>query len=263
MQLLWARVFRPVKEEEDVAISRDAQLLCDIFLTLRDQNAVPPMKNIGISVPVWTTDVQAQDIFAAARCAGLTIRDLVHDAAATAASQDIDLCRVPSEYLPCDPQHVMTLDLSEKTLIASSHSIQQTWYLWQPRRYEVSDRLGQLINDVSASDTGANNDVVKEAVDWINNFVEDQPVHKLYLIGPLARNSVLMEVVGRSRVGTQLQHLDSFGHTGVVAAGTARLVKLEMEEQISDCIEPPWCEEIRKEADRLVGQPHVEEDREL
>ncbi|KAI0537846.1 hypothetical protein GGR58DRAFT_501761 [Xylaria digitata] len=240
----------------ETSISRDAELLCEMLQTLQTQNAVPSMRSVGISVPIWTTDTQAQEVFAAATCANLSIRDMIHEAAATAASQGIDICRVPSDYLPCGSVHIMTLDLTKEILIASFHAIYRGRYLWQPRRYDVYTHAGKMLDDMNADSNGDKTRMEQEIMDWINEFVIDRPVHKLYLIGPLANNSVIRQAVVRSRIGLQPANIHSYASDEVVSVGTAILVKESMESQATDCIEPPRCERIREEADRLAGNSH-------
>ncbi|KAI0400149.1 hypothetical protein F4802DRAFT_586385 [Xylaria palmicola] len=242
--------------DTETSISGDAALLCEMLRALQTRNTVPPMRSVGFSVPIWTTDTQAQDIFAAATCANLTVRDMIHEAAATAASQGIDICRVPSDYLPCGSMHIMTLDLNKEVLIASFHAIYRGWYLWQPRRYDVYPHVGRMLDDTNTNSNGDEARTEQEIVDWINEFAIDRPVHKLYLIGPLADNSVLQRAIARSRIGQQLTDIHGYASDEVVSVGAAILVKESMESQGTDCIEPPRCERIREEADRLAGDLH-------
>ncbi|KAI0410552.1 hypothetical protein F5X98DRAFT_93182 [Xylaria grammica] len=255
LRTLWLGAFGT---ETSINISRDAELLCEIFRALRTQNTVPSMRSVGISVPIWTTDAQAQDIFAAAICADLSIRDMIHEAPATAASQGTDICRVPSDYLPCGSMHIMTLDLSKDMLVASFHAIYRGWYLWQPRRYDVYTHDGKMLDDINADSMEDNDRMKREITDWINEFARSRPVHKLYLIGELASNSVLREAVVRSQIGSQLTDLYRYTSDEVVSVGTAILVKESMESQAIDCIEPPQCERIREEANRLTGSSYEE-----
>ncbi|KAI1173332.1 hypothetical protein F4777DRAFT_558092 [Nemania sp. FL0916] len=255
LRTLWPETFGT---ETSLNISKDAEILCELFQTLQAQNTVPSMRNVGISVPIWTTDVQAQDIFAAATCANLSIRDMIHEAPATAASQGTDICRVPSDYLPCGSAHIMTLDLSKNVLVASFHAIYRGWYLWQPRRYSVYAHDGKMLGDIEADSMEYNDRMIREITDWINKFAEDRPVHSLYLIGQLANNSILREAAIRSQIGSQLTDLNRYTSDEVVSVGTAILAKERMESQDTDCTEPPQCEHIREEADRLTGNSHTE-----
>jgi hypothetical protein len=101
-------------------LTAEAEVFFNALCELRDavQANGGSMQYIGLSVPLWLTDAQAVHIFSAARRANLSIMDIGHPPAAAAASHGIGLCRIPSEYLPCQLEHVMALDLSRNALTA-------------------------------------------------------------------------------------------------------------------------------------------------
>ena len=199
------------------------------------------MHYIGVLIPVWLTDPQAMHLFSAAEKAGLRIMDIVHPPAAAGACDGVNLCRTPSEYLPCRPQLVMTLDLSRHALTAALLRVEQSYYLQQQRSYSVSH------------DFGAEKLSEPELVTWINDFARGKRVTKLYMIGPEASNPTFHVAVQNSDLAPVLQG-DSVPPERVLALGMARLTKGRMESQDSDCIERPECEKIRDEADRLAGR---------
>lgn len=104
-----------------------------------------PMHNIGLSVPFWLTDAQAMHVFSGADRANLSIRDIGHPRLAIAAFHNLDLCRVPSEYLPCQADRVMTLDLSNTELTAAVLYLTPTSYLGQHRTDSVNHNVGSYL----------------------------------------------------------------------------------------------------------------------
>lgn len=207
-----------------------------------------PMHNIGLSVPLWLTDAQAMHIFSAADRANLSIRDIGHPPLALAALHNLDLCRVPTEYLPCEANHVMTLELSDTELTAAVLYIASDGYLGQYRTYSVNRHFGAT--QLDAVGVGW-----EELTAWINDFGKNNRVTKLYLLGSKARHPTLYDAVQKSDLAWFLQDNDNVPPERAVALGAAEMTKEKMEEQYSDCIEFEECDQIREEADRLAGRP--------
>jgi len=254
--ILAKRSFRRLSAS--LLITSEAKLLCRELKTVKsfyDDNSSHKMSHIGLSVPAWMTDSQVSHLFAAAQCADLKIRDIVHDTAATAASQGVDLCRVSSDYIPCPAQgqHIMTFDLSNNGLVMASHYISQAPYLAQSRRYRVTHRLDNRPNKepemVNPMDM-INGEMIGSL---ISNFIRGVTVDKIYLIGPMADDYVLNNGLLMAGLRDKIVRLKSFKPEEVVAAGAARLAKDRMEEQETDCTEPWYCDEVRKEAHEISG----------
>jgi hypothetical protein len=97
---------------------------------------------------------------------------------------------------------------------------------------------------------------VDETAKWIDDFVGGRTVDRAYLIGPIAaRDEILGQAVRKSKVAGSLMDLEDPG--GVVALGTAILAKSRMEGQETDCLEPSWCDKIRREADNIAGATYM------
>ncbi|KAI9782916.1 MAG: hypothetical protein M1839_004391 [Geoglossum umbratile] len=231
-------------------LTTEAEVFFNALCELRDavQANGSSMQYIGLSVPIWLTDTQAVHIFSAAERANLSIMDVGHPPAAAAASHNIDLCRVPSEYLPCQLEHVMSLDLSRKALTASVLNISPNYYLLQELSYSINHSIG-------ADQLDAHGISWQEPMAWINNFAKDKGVTKLFLIGPDAMHPTFYRAVQNSDVSHLLQEEDNVPFEHSVALGAAVMTKDTMESQHSDCLEPDKCEQIRNEADRLAGKP--------
>lgn len=230
----------------------EAEVFYDVLCELRDAvqaNGIL-MHYIGLSVPVWLTDTQASHIFSAAERAGISIMDLGHPPASVAASHSIDLCRVPTEYLPCQPERIMTLDLLKNALTVSVLHISPDYYLLQGRSYSVNHNLG-------ATQLNAHGVGWQELTAWINNFAQDKGVTNLFLIGPKATHPMFYHAVQKSDIARLLRERekDSVPSERAVALGAAEMTKGTMERQSSDCLESDECEKIRDEADRLTGKP--------
>ena len=228
----------------------EAEVFYDRFCKLKDtvDASGSPMHNIGLSVPLWLTDSQAMHLFSAADRANLCIRDIGHPPLAVAAIHGLDLCRVPSEYLPCQADRVMTLDLSDIELPAAVVFLTPNYYLGQDRTYSVNHNLG-------ATRLDTHNIGWEVLTAWIDDFVEANLITQLFLIGPKATHPTLYKAVLNSDVTRLLQKGDGVTPDHAVALGTAEMTKKRMERQTSDCIEFEECEQIREEADRLAGRP--------
>ncbi|KAH0536660.1 hypothetical protein FGG08_006486 [Glutinoglossum americanum] len=231
-------------------LTAEAEVIFNALCELRNvvQANGSSMQYIGLSVPVWLTDTQTVHIFSAAGRANLSIVDIGHPPAAAAASHGIDLCRVPSEYLSCQPEHVMALDLSRNALTASVLNISPNYYLLQELSYSVN-------HDIGTDQLDAHDISWREPTAWINNFAKDKGVTKLFLTGPDAMHPTFYRAVRNSDVAHLLQEEDSVPLERAVALGAAAMTKETMESQRSDCLEPDKCEQIRNEADRLAGKP--------
>ncbi|KAH0551558.1 hypothetical protein GP486_007225 [Trichoglossum hirsutum] len=230
-------------------LTAEAEVFYNALSELKDaiQADGSPMQYIGLSVPTWLTDAQIVHIFSAAVRANLLIMDIGHPPAAAAASHGIDLCRISSEYLPCQPERVMTLDLSRNALTASVLNISPDYLLLQGLSYSVNHTLGTDQLDVHGISW-------QEPMAWVNNFARDKGITKLYLIGPNAKHPTFYRAVQNSDVAPLLQKGDNISFERVVALGAAVMTKETMESQSTDCLEPGRCEQIRNEADRLAGK---------
>ena len=230
-------------------LSPETSLFSDIFETLQSATTLTgyPMKHIGLSLPPYFTDNLTIYVLTAAYGLNLEVKDIAHAPAAVAAAHEIDICRVPSEYLPCERERIMTLDMSDAELTAEFLSVEPGFYLGQERAYAINHFLGsrRIEQEVTA------------ATAWINAFAQksNKTITKLYLIGQGTGRDNLKKAVIHSEIASALQDLVDDGIQRIAADGMAKLTKMTMEEQETDCLEPERCERLREEADRLAGRP--------
>ena len=229
-------------------LTPEASILLPAFTTIA-KSLPPNVSDVGLSLPPFITNSQVSHFFTAARHADLDVRDLAHSSSALAPST-IDLCRIPSDYLPCDPQRIMTLDLGPDRLTATSLFVHENMDIYESMQYQVSHSLGRPRSD------GEIPEWRKGVTAFIDSFVEPlyHDVTKLHLLGPEARNPSLVTAVLASTAAKSLQDV-SEDPKYFEALGMARLTKQRMEEQDSDCIEDQICQRVREEADRIAGQP--------
>ena len=113
--------------------------------------------NVGISIPVWFTDAQAVHLFLAAA------NDSGVPPAAVAASQGLELCPTPSDYLPCNPERIMTLLLRDSTLTAAVQHINRNSHLLHQTSSSARHDLDEKHQAVETRDW-------REVAQWINDF---------------------------------------------------------------------------------------------
>ena len=198
--------------------------------------------NVGVSVPVWFTDAQAVHLFLAAESANISIKDIGVPPAAVAASQGLDLCRTPSDYLPCNPERVMTLLLRDSTLTVAVQHISRNSHLLHETSYSVRHDLDEKHRAVETRDW-------REVTQWINDFAKGKGTTRAFLlwseeVDPNFRQAVLDSV---------LPPVDLVSERAI-AQGTAVMTKKKMESQDTDCIESVKCEKIREKADQVAGR---------
>ncbi|KAI9680520.1 MAG: hypothetical protein M1817_003960 [Caeruleum heppii] len=234
-------------------LTTGAKILHEMFCQVKELAEADgePMKYVGLSLPPWWTDVQALDIYSAATRANLTVKKLVSTAIAAAAAAKIDLCRPLTDYSPCQPERVMSLDLSIDGLTAKVVRIPGNPSHLEQRMYSVN----RSFNRTQLNAGNRPRSVQSELTSWINDFVRNQSITNVFLIGSDATNPTLIRAVKDSDVAGYVRHVDGVPPDRVVAFGVAHMIKDSMESQVSDCLEPVECDKIREEADRLAGVP--------
>lgn len=201
------------------------------------------INDVAFTVPVWLTDAQAIHLFLAAEKANLSVHYVGLSPAAVAASHGVDLCQTPSDYLLCDVERLMTLNLNNSTLTATAQYISRNSYILHHNNYSVKQ--------VSQSRRGNERTDWSEVTEWINDFARGKGITRLYLLWPAATDLELRQALRNSDLAPVLHETSERS----IALGTAAIAKEILESQEYDCIEDAKCELIREKADQLAGRP--------
>lgn len=213
---------------------------------------------VTVAVPVSLTDLQACPIISAIAHTGKSIISLEHPPGAAFTALGFPLCRISSEWAPCQPPgRIMTLHYTRDALTAALMSTPLYWWMHGKVIYEINENLG---NDRSQAIHPAYEDTTFLAMaQWIDTFAEKNKPDRVILLGPFIDQPAFKKAVSISRISSLIVGYPSdIDPEHTVVLGTAKVAKDNLESQNEDCLEDDECEEIRRKADEMAGSSEID-----
>ncbi len=241
--------FQPL--DANASVLYDA--LHDLQLAVENGYNTKPPRYTGVVIPEWFTNAQTCSLMQAVHRLGSDTVVVDYPTAAAFTTRGLDLRAVSSDWMPDPPSwQIMTLQYAPNALTAAIVETPSRWRSIKDATYLVNRTLGR--NHLSSfSDL----EMAKEAIAaWINTIPTIRKPDRVMLIGTHAEHPVFRDAVAQSDVASLVEQ----EHSSVpvhhsAAIGIAMLAKYDLENHPDDCLEFDECQAVRREADRLAGQP--------
>lgn len=151
------------------------------------------------------------------------------------------LCRIPSDYWPCDtPPRLMAIEHNEKQHVAFA-----SWI-------DIRVGLNTASWDISRIDPLKATDELRQ---WVESLVDEHDPDLLTFVGNEAMVSLLNKTTISPKIASRLVGQGSaITSQSAIALGAAQGAKELMDRQRTDCIQDQECDDIQQKADELVGE---------
>ena len=159
-----------------------------------------------------------------------------------------DMCRISSDYLPCNgPGRMMALEYDDDRSLALATWNRSPLLSWSAEPVTWDTLQGQAFRDENALAT------------WIDGLVLEYRPNVLTLVGKGASSPILGKAIVRSVAAPLLvEKPGAIPPENAMELGAAQATKELVDRQVDDCLESNECEAIRQKANKLVGPFRLE-----